>query len=50
MELPRYRKFDWLEMTYNQHYWAFWGKHLNKNLQSVTCMESLALPDVAYRT
>ena len=26
-ELPRYCKFDWLEMTYNQHYWAIWGRH-----------------------
>ena len=48
-DLPRYRKFDWLEMTYNQHYWAFWGRHWIKNLQSVTCTQSLALPDVAYR-
>ena len=33
MDIPRYRKFDWLEMTYNQHYWAFWGRHWIKNLQ-----------------
>ena len=49
-KLPRYRKFDWLEMTNNQLYWEFWGGHWIKNLQSVTRMQSLALLDVAYRT
>ena len=49
-ELPRNLKFDWLKMTYNQLYWAFWGRHWIKNLQSVTCTQSLALPDVAYQT
>ena len=49
MELPRYHKFDRLEMTYIQLYWAFWGRHWIK-VYAVIGTTVCGLPNVMSPT